>query len=172
MEVLSTIFRIWRKHMDRNATNLDKHLKSQTWRGRRALVIHLWMTLTSALWQTKFRILQVWQESHKYPQAVASNYKENMLSWGRSSLQRVVKSLGLKCRECIWYYVLCTLFYFICIVLLLLTRRSANFNTHSESLKVIQISYVHPSSMYPIKLDLLHYPQRILNNSGTVPRKI
>ena len=141
-----TIFRIWRKHMGRNATNLDKNLKFQTWRGRRALNTHFWITLTSVLPQTKYRILYVRQESHKYPQAVASNYKENIHSWRGSSLQRVVKSLGQKWRECIWYYVLCTLFYFICILLLLLTRRSAHFNTnHSESSKVIQISYVHPS---------------------------
>jgi len=26
--------------------------------------------------------------------------------------------------------------------------------------------------MYPIKLDLLYYPQRILNNSGMIPRNI
>lgn len=137
----STIFRIWRKQMDRNAFNLDKHLKSQIWRDRRALITHLWMTLTSVSPQTKSRILYVQQESHKYPQAVASNYKENMFSWGRSSFQRVVKSLGLKCRERIWYYVPCTLFYFICILLLLLTWRSAHFNkNHSESWKVIQIN--------------------------------
>jgi len=101
----------------------------------------VWMTLTSVLSQTKSRILYVWQESHKDPQAVASNYEENILSLGRSSLQRVVKNLGLKCRKCIWHYVPCTLFYFNCILLLLLTRRSAHFNiNHSESLKVILIN--------------------------------
>jgi len=26
--------------------------------------------------------------------------------------------------------------------------------------------------MYPIKLDLLHYPQRIFNNFGMIPRNI
>ena len=96
----STIFRIWRKHMDRNVTNLDKHLKSQTWRGRRALITHFWMTLTSVLPQTKSRILYVWQQSPEYSQAVAGNYKVNMLSWGRISLQRFVKNVGLKCRKC------------------------------------------------------------------------
>jgi hypothetical protein len=96
----STILRIWRKHMDMNATNLDKHLKSQTWRGGRALITHFWMALTSVLPQTKSRILYVWQESPEYPQAVAGNYKVNMLPWGRSSLQRVVKSLGMKCSKC------------------------------------------------------------------------
>jgi len=81
----STIFGIWRKHLDRNATNLDKHLEFQTWRGRKALITHFWITLTSVLPETKSMILYVWQESHKYPQVIASNYKENMLSWGRSS---------------------------------------------------------------------------------------
>jgi len=61
------------------------------------------------------------KKNHEYPQAVAGNYKDNILSWGRSSLQRVVKSLGLKWRKCICHYVLCTLFYFICILFLLLT---------------------------------------------------
>jgi hypothetical protein len=79
----SSIFTIWRKHMDKNATKLDKLLKSQTWRDRRAVITHLWMTLTSVLPQTKSRILNVWQESPEYPQAVAINYKENMLFLGK-----------------------------------------------------------------------------------------
>jgi len=37
----STVFRIWRKHMDRNVTNPDKLLKSQTRRGRRVLITHV-----------------------------------------------------------------------------------------------------------------------------------
>jgi hypothetical protein len=142
--------------MDRNATNLDKLLKSQTWRGQRALITHVWMTVTSVLSQTKSRILYVWQESHMDPQAVASNYKENMFSWGSSSLQRVVKSLGLKCRKCIWHYVPCTLFYFMCILLLLITRRSSHFNiNHSESLKAILINMC--TQVQCILLNLIYF---------------
>jgi hypothetical protein len=62
----------------------------------------------------------------------------------------------MKCSKCIWNYVPCTLFYFICILLLLLTRRSAHFNiNHSESLNVILINMC--TQVQCILLNLIYF---------------
>jgi hypothetical protein len=69
--------------------------------------------LTSVLSQTKSRILYVWQESHKDPQPVDSNYKEGKEFIAEGCIQSRNEVQEMYMALCAMYIILFHLYFII-----------------------------------------------------------